>query len=662
MNEGKKFSNYVNRLRKMNHIPLQGLCEGLCTFQEISCLENGTRKLNRLLEDALLERLGVGAEDYECFLDYAEYQRWRHQQHILHSITHEQFDRAESLLEAYCNTYCRSSDDSHSAAMADFSAAERLEWQFCLSMLAQVRRCKEASVPELRNLFERALALTVPGFDRKPLGETVLSLKEINLMLEAERYREGGGRPGRFRDIVEYIKNRKLDRRGQAKIFSKAVYYLYRSLIFTKEEAQLSLSGMKLGARTACLDKQSVIELFRECNIALGTLRDNERMYFLWEILSMREALLENLPKDFFNGPDIFEKFYRETREWKWAFEKIFGEFCVPLENFDYCHLYVMKGVNCINDVIRIRRKMLGLTREKLCQGICSEKTLRRLESCKTSPQRAIVSGLFERLGLSGELTRTELVTDNPEARQLMEKMRESANGQKWEEAEKMADQLKCLVSMDTKSNRQAVENAEISAKWESGKMEDDEYCQKMKDALELTLPFEAFLSEGEKYLTVNEQTCIQNLMLAMDKESPEFLTCMRRFEEIYQPLVEDDLLESVSGNYEFIMGYVRSELGNRGQYDRGNQYNKSIMQECIRARRLTSIYDCLYDRWWNYAERLKKGIPVDDELNGEDELAKCILCSRFCKQTYAEAFFLKKFKLLSNHDLGFVISSVKSF
>lgn len=66
---------------------------------------------------------------------------------------------------------------------------------------------------------------------------------------------------------------------------------------------------------------------------------------------------------------------------------------------------------------------MLGITPGELYDGICSVKTLRRLERRETTPQRAIVEPLFARLGLSGELTQTELVTDDPEAKRLMEKM-----------------------------------------------------------------------------------------------------------------------------------------------------------------------------------------------------------------------------------------------
>ena len=100
-----------------------------------------------------------------------------------------------------------------------------------------------------------------------------------------------------------------------------------------------------------------------------------------------------------------------------------------------------------------------------------------------------------------------------------------------------------------------------------------------MREALELTLPLEAFLSEGKKYLTNMEQTCIQNLMQGMDRDSREFRICVGRVEEMYQPLIEEGLQEAVSGMYEHVMGFIGSEWGDKGEYDREDMYSGIIMQ-----------------------------------------------------------------------------------
>lgn len=648
MYEGKHFSDYINTLRKKNGVSLQSLCEGLCSFQELSYLENGTRKLDRLLEDMLLERLGIGAEDDEYYLNPAEYQRWLWRLRILHNISFEQFQKAASLLEEYRSFYNGVAENApiDNISISNIPATDKIERQFYFSMLAQIRRCMGAPRSELYALFKEALALTMPLFDQKPLTGMMLSLKELNLLLEAEMYRKGGSRPERYQEIVAHIEARALDRRGRAKIYPKAVYYLCLSTLYPEQEPEGS-SFLEADR----LNSQSVVVLFRQCNKALTILRDSGRMYFLWELLSIRETLLNHLPENFFNNQNsqVANTLRRETKEWKWVLESLSIDFCVPIKTFDYCYLYVMKGAFCINDVVRIRRKMLGLSQKELCHGICSLRTLQRLESCATSPQKAIISDLFDRLGLPMALTRTELIFDNPEARTLMEKIRESVNDHQWAEASSMLKKLKKMVPLNIKSNLQVVENAELSIKWEQREISKNEYCRQMLKTLELTLPYHAFLEEGQKYLTISEQTCIQNLMLAMDKNSPEFLLCLHRLEEIYLPYAKAEILEAVSGKYEYIMGYAASTWGNMGQYDKSDEYDNSITQGCLRFHRLINLHDSLYDRWWNHSQRKKEGIPTDQNLNGEKELTRCLLLSKFVKHKYSEDFFQKKLASLSD-------------
>lgn len=679
MNEAKAFSDYVNTLRAKNQISLQDLCRGLCTHQELSYLETGSRQLDMLLEDAILERLGVGAEDHERYLDYPEYQRWLDRHHILHSITFEKFAIAEQQLEEYRKIYCRGTepdhkaeqisrtelgDQSRQAAIAErtnraddndkrrLPAADRLERQFYLSMLALLRRCQGADAQELYSLFEEALRLTVPDFDRQPLCESILSLKELNLILEAERCRADAGSPQRYQEIIAYLFIRKLDRRGMSKIYPKAVYYLYETHLRQSKNAANTLSGACSSGTTSAFPPQTRNQLLRHCNRALETLRDNGRMYFLWEILSMMEALLAELA-DYLAGAgnaNVLNAMRHETRDWKQALEIVYSEFHVPKETFEYCYLYVIKGCYCINDVIRIRRKMLGMTQEELCEGICSLKTLKRLENRKTSPQKAIVRDLFERLGLSRELTRTDLITSSPEAKQLMERLKRCDNDYRIEDAGKLLSQINDMTSSEIRHNKQCLLRKELFLKRSQKLLNSTEYRKQIRATLELTLPYDAFLKEGEKHLTKEEQSCIQNMMQAMQKDEEELLICMHRFEEIYHPFLSDGIQDAVSGMYEFIIGYIGNLWGNMGQYEKADKYNEIILQGCLRFKRLIALPHCLYDRWWNYSERTKQGIPTAQILNTMEELNKCLLFSKLSNQNHSVQFYQKKLNMIENN------------
>lgn len=620
----KVFSDYVKELRKESDFTAEALSDGLCGRRELTYLESGEREVPMLLQDALLERLGVGAENGEEYYDFEEYDRWEARHRILHNVTFENPARAAELLEAYAEKY---------------DLNDNLENQFYLSQLAQVRRMQGAEREELRTLYEEAVALTVSGAEDRPIREMVLSLKEINLILEREQYRSQGERIERYAEILEYVENRKFDRIGKAKVYPKAVSFLYRSVKQNESvEIQRDWSAKRL------LDC---------CERALEQLRDASRLYFMWEILTMRGELLERRLEEVgalvleteigtreYREREQLARQQRETVKWKEALEAVYEEYGVPKETVDYCYLYVKRGVHCISEVIRMRRLMVGMSVQELCDGICLEAAMRNLENRKVKPRRSNVKELFRRLGLPGELKRMELVSSSPEMKRLVEALNIEINNLRWERAEELLAEIEKLSPEDYPVNKQVLMQKALYLQWNREELESEDYCERMRATLELTLPFETFLAEGEKYLTNKEQTCIQNWMQGMDADSEEFKLCIQRFEEYYAPFMGGELQDTESSMFAHIMGYVGSELGNRGDYDAADKYSRQITEGCLRFRRMLSLPNGLYDRWWNYAKRKEEGIPVGRELNGVAELTKCVLLSKLDKQDQRAQFY----------------------
>lgn len=734
MNERMQFACYIGGLREKLGITMKQLCEGLLSDRAAMMIEQGKWDTARPMREALLERLGVGAEDYECYLGCEEYAHWKAQQQILHFIAYEEMERAEDLLEKYWDTYCGGDSEEGDSG----KNKRKLEQQFYFAMLAQIRRYNgvkalhgvkklygikalhgvkklhgiktlheiktlhgestfhEGNTPhggktlyrkvefhEERNLhgekevqsggrfqsgvngrereilrmdvreeaaalFEKALKLTVPAWEERPISKLTLSIKELNLILEVEHCRTAGSgtchgeRPERYREVLGYITSGRLDRRGIAKIYPKAVYFLCRSLMeeYCAEDGDENARGRKKYA-----------ELLTYCNRALKILRDNGRMYFLWEILDMRGRLFKMLEEtpgsrqgEGGGNLEVLRRLQEENARWKQVLEDVCAEFKVPRETFHFCYLYVSKGVSCTNDVIRIRSDMLGIKGDELCEGVCSTKTLRRIRKRAVSPQREVVEGLFDKLGLPGELVRTEIVTGVPEARELMEKVREDINKDQLTKAEYSLNRVKQLVSLDIVCNRQAVMRREILLSWAKKEIDQAEYNKKLLEALELTMPYEKFLQPGEKYLTYEEQSCIRNMMVGMDERSDEFAICIQRFEEIYQPIIDRGELENVESMYEFIMGYVRSYWGNIGDFDKTDKYNMILIEGYLRFGRVWYLHDVFYDRWWNHAERKKKGIPTNKNLKDEEELNKCILLGELV-QSKDTSFYQNKLR-----------------
>ena len=172
-----RFGEYIANLRKEKEISLEQLSDGLCAISMLSRFERGEREPDKLLQKRFLTRLGVVPENYENFLHYEDYCRWEKRQGILHYILEENMEEAKKLLESYRKEY---------------KMREALEQQFYLAMLAQIRRYERADYSELEDLFEQALQLTVPEINSRSFRNRILSLEELNLLLEYRFYNRQG--------------------------------------------------------------------------------------------------------------------------------------------------------------------------------------------------------------------------------------------------------------------------------------------------------------------------------------------------------------------------------------------------------------------------------------------------------------------------------------
>lgn len=484
------------------------LCEGVCDVRMLQYLKKGERILDKLSWERLLERMGISLEECELLIGYDRYDRWKARMQILHSLAWENTQEAVERLEKYRKE----------------KGGSLVERQFCLAVEARIKCFMGAGREELFRLYKEAAELTVHGAENKPLDKMVLAPTELGLLLEAERFRKEGERPERYEEVIKYLEKSRWDGLSMARMYPKTVFYLCRSV--------------KLHAAAGKESRWDEKRLLEYCDQALEYLRVSERMYYMWEILDMQDRLQGKILRELTSQgkekeADSLRYKYRKNVEWKQVLESIYDEYRIPKENSVDCWLYVEKGVFCFNDVIRIRRRMLGITEEELCAGICDKRTLKRLEKRETVTQRAIVDALLERLGLPGEFVCMEIVSDRLEARQLMSEIKYWSRRNRWDNVDDLLWQVSKLINFNISCNRQAVMQYEMLSLWNQKLLTNEEYCQKMRGVLAITLPFEAFLKEGDKYLTYGEQSCIRNMMRVMKKDSDEYLICMERFDEM---------------------------------------------------------------------------------------------------------------------------------
>lgn len=73
-------------MREKKKVTLEKLGAGLCDPGKLSRIESGKVQADKLLQNRLLERLGVAEENYENFLYYSDYKVWKERQNIVHEV------------------------------------------------------------------------------------------------------------------------------------------------------------------------------------------------------------------------------------------------------------------------------------------------------------------------------------------------------------------------------------------------------------------------------------------------------------------------------------------------------------------------------------------------------------------------------------------------
>jgi len=612
----KNFGKMLRELREDKGITLDLLCLGLCDVGKLSRIENGKVEAEKLLRDRLLDRLGVAEENYENFLYYSEYKGWKERQDIVHGMIQGRYEEVKKLLETY--------RDSHSMENA-------LELQFYLSILVQIRRIEGATKEEVRNLFEQALKLTVPeDAFQEPWG-MLLSVEELNFLLEYTFYNRENYALSWYERMLLYVEQLQLEPLLKAKLYPKLVFYFHQ--IWQER-------GME--------NKTEISKMLRLCNKAIEILQRGNRMFFLWELLQIKEQLLQRLIEE--NG-DKGENAVKQLKEWKqtcinWytTLSEVYEEYNVSKATKDFCYVYVDREAHCIGDVIRIRRKMFGMTMQQLADGICSERTISRLERNETEPHRDIVRELFGRLNMSGEFCRKELVSERPEVLQIFSEAKEKSGKREYDASDRILEQIESKVSFEIPGNRQAIQRLKLTNEWHRKRANKEEldrkyFVERLKEILGDTIPYETAVLSDEKYLTQNEVSCLQNIMVSIDWKYQEMEQCVTALYEWYEKY---RCLEECFDMYEFVMGAIASNLGNKGEYDSSDQIGIKILNYELIYRRIGRLYREKYSLLWNDVQRVKNQHPARRGADTKKELLKCIYLCEVCDVQYQLSFLRK--------------------
>lgn len=226
--------------RKKEGLPLEAVCDGLCSAATLERIERGERIADSLLGKLLLERLGQDVTQFELILNDEDYMLWRMREDI----------RNAAKLKDY---------DLLCTKIADYREMQKnydgLHEQFCLYHEVMMEMETEKDNREICELAMRALRITKPNFCiGVKEAKTLYTQLEVELTLNLIRYghedyiNEAENELLKLLSYVEYFyTERKKEEVGMAIImelvkceqnrldYGKAIEYLDKGISFLSQ-------------------------------------------------------------------------------------------------------------------------------------------------------------------------------------------------------------------------------------------------------------------------------------------------------------------------------------------------------------------------------------------------------------------------------------------
>ena len=553
----------IGYLRTEANISQEELCRGLCSRAFLARLEKGERDCEKIVSEALLQRLGMAADRID-FIAGPEDQRWILLREALYrSIDEKDENGAAEAFEEY-ESYAEGKSPLHRQLLLYYRAV--LNWKL------------GAGGEELHNLLSEAWEVSREGIALNEVGKIRMTQLELCIAMMQARVMEEEGAGERAREIYEALLRHQeefVDSRDVVRLYPQIAYRLVG--IYLQEEntgkavelAEKSLAFLKREA------KLNYLRSFLEIKLQYGACTEEERnalgeacVWIKW----------------------LYEEF--DVEEFKWSWEGAF-----PVTKYDLC-----------GEVLRARREVLGMSQEELAEGICDPVTVSRIECGKVSPKRGTYEKLMEKVGLSGSRFDASFPMENPANWKLMMEINRLLNQCRGNEAEAFIELLEARLSRKTPCDMQMLIYLGTLALENQGKLKREEVRERYEKALFLTLPQMEFQKLENWSFTKREIGLLNSLAITESRMGggEKYVSLLKNIKKS----LDNKFLcqDHYASEYELICRTLGDILGNANHFEDGIAIEVDGIRIALRNGMESILSTILYDYGWNMEHLWKDG------------------------------------------------------
>lgn len=621
---------FIREFSKSKKIKLRKLCENICSVSYFSEFLQNDKSMNKLEIDLILQRLGVSENDFEHYIPFKEYNIITLRHKIIDLIDKKETQKAEKEIEIYEKQIAKNN---------------KLHKRFVLIMKARILQVKNEDCKEIYLTLREAVWKTVPIFEKGSIEGLLLSYSELFFMLECVKFREMAYNDGKsesfYNEVIKYIEVSDLDYTIKAQLYTKAICLI--------AEKQL-------------MDKK-YDSLLKKCDTALDYLRRSLKLYFIEKIMEYKGIALKGIIDSYENKIDIstedienlnmYKNNYIENEKQKKFISELFNEYDLSSEIFEWYPQNHAIELYSIGEIIKRRRKMLGISQFDFSDGICDVTTLSRIESGESAPWPKNAKKLLKRAGLFGEFQAFAFECRSYESYKLESEMSDLLALMKYNEAYEILQKFKETIDTSSILNKQYLGHTETAILNNLGIITDKEAINRYIEALKLTVNSNKIFSNKVKYFTKREIMLIYNIA-SIYKKLHDYKNAMKWFElfKNYYDNFNYDLSNYII-TYELVMFLYCSLLGDMKNYDKSDEIARKALYESLKCGRGKFISSFIYSMAWNMKDRIEnekiKMQPHELTLY-KDKLEKALMISCIMSNDVERRFLKNKLENISSY------------
>lgn len=436
----------ILELREQTNISLEELALGICTPESLRNIELGKETVSKLFMEIMYQRLGKSMDKLELIVSEEVYEEEEQWEYFEECLEREDCAEAEKVLERF---------------LINMPKDSNVHNMFYCRNRAYVELRVGNNPKQAKEWMQKALDITMPGWQKRPIKEYRISTLEMENLLAYSKTQLAIGTEQEIKEAEsllvackQFIDERISDEEEHAKIFAKCAHLL---------------AGLYLKQGNLIQAKQVAKRAFQELQ-AYGI------SYFMEPVL---EQLIqcpdeENDPpyQQYLTALQHVKQYVGE--DWRFT-DSVFKNCSQQTYYIDH-------------ELFREERIAQGYSQEQMIEGVYKNpESLSRAEKGKVTMRDSRLVRLFKKLGIEKCRYNGFLVTDRYEDLKLKQQIDILITRNCDGEAEEKLEELKERLDLSIAENRRMVQGYEIALGIEKEEKSKEELLKQAENLLEET-------------------------------------------------------------------------------------------------------------------------------------------------------------------------------